>query len=164
VVLGPAEADLAGQQYKVNWNTGQPAIDPNKFYRIQVFGGAGQDTPLGFADVDPVNNGNQLKNVNTGEYIGLVDGRTLPIRFRIERGAFGTNCASDCAEASVPGTGGVVVTNTGFAGASFPSGWLPAPFTNVVVTIERVLAIFRRSEEPKTSKSESNGETENDPE
>ena len=33
-----------------------------------------------------------------------------------------------------------------------------------VVTIERVLAIFRRSEEPKTSKSESNGETENDPE
>jgi len=138
VVLGPAEADLAGQQYKVNWNTGQPAIDPNKFYRIQVFGGAGQDTPLGFADVDPVNNGNQLKNVNTGEYIGLVDGRTLPIKFRIERGAFGTNCASDCAEASVPGTGGVVVTNTGFAGASFPSGWLPAPFTNVVVTIERV--------------------------
>jgi len=138
IVLGPVEADLAGQQYKVNWNTGQPAIDPNKFYRIQVFGGAGQSTPLGFADVDPVNNGSQLKNVNTGEYIGLVDGRTLPIKFRIERGAFGTNCASDCAEASVPGTGGVVVTNTGFAGALFPSGWLPAGFTNVVVTIERV--------------------------
>src|SRR6185437_2026954 len=138
IVLGPVEADLAGQQYKVNWNTGQPAIDPNKFYRIQVFGGAGQSTPLGFADVDPVNNGSALKNVNTGEYIGLVDGRTLPIKFRLERGAFGTNCTSDCAEASVPGTGGVVVTNTGFAGALFPSGWLPAGFTDVVVTIERV--------------------------
>jgi len=136
---GPVTADLAGQQYKVNWDTRQSGISVDKFYRIQVFGGAGQSDPLGFADVDPVNNGSQLKNVNTNEYIGLVDGRTLPIKFRIERGAFGTNCASDCAEASVSGTGGgVVVTNTGFAGALFPSGWLRAGFTDVVVTIERV--------------------------
>ncbi len=137
VVLGPAVADLAGQQYKVNWNTGQPLIDPNQFYRIQVFGSLG-GTLLGFADVDPVNNGSQLKNVNTGEFIGLVDGRTLPIQFRIERGAFGTNCERDCAEASVGNAGLTVITNTGFAGALFPPGWLPAGFDNVVVTIERV--------------------------
>ena len=135
---GPVTADLAGQQYKVNWDTKQSAINPDKFYRIQVFGGAGQADPLGLADVDPVNNGSGLKNVNTNEYIGLVDGRTLPIKFRIERGAFGTNCTSDCVEASVSNAGGIVVTNTGFAGASFPSGWLPTAFTNVVVTIERV--------------------------
>ncbi|HXL51700.1 MAG TPA: hypothetical protein VN945_01100 [Gemmatimonadales bacterium] len=138
VVVLAVEADVAGQQYKVNWDTKQSGINPDLFYRIQVFGGAGQRDPLGFADVDPVNNGSGLKNVNTNEYIGLVDGRTLPIKFRIERGAFGTNCTSDCAETSVPGTGGVVVTNTGFAGALFPSGWLPAGFTDVVVTIERV--------------------------
>lgn len=135
---GPVTADVAGQQFKVNWDTRQSGITDDKFYRVQVFGGAGQRDPLGFADLDPVSNGSQLKNVNTGEYIGLVDGRTLPIKFRIERGAFGTNCTSDCAEASVPGTGGVVVTNTGFAGALFPSGWLPVGFTDVVVTIERV--------------------------
>ena len=34
--------------------------------------------------------------------------------------------------------GGIVVTNTGFAGASFPAGWLPVGFENVLVTIERV--------------------------
>jgi hypothetical protein len=134
---GPVTADLAGQQYKVNWDTRQSGISVDKFYRIQVFGSS-NGLLLGFADVDPVNNGSGLKNVNTNEYIGLVDGRTLPIKFRIERGAFGTNCTSDCAEANVSNAGGIVVTNTGFAGASFPSGWLPAPFTNVVVTIERV--------------------------
>jgi hypothetical protein len=131
-------ADLTGQQYSVNWDTKLSGLNPDLFYRIQVFGAPGQTDPLGFADLDPVNNGSALKNVNTGEYIGLVDGRTLPIKFRIERGAFGTNCTSDCAEANVSNAGGIVVTNTGFAGASFPSGWLPEGFTNVVVTIERV--------------------------
>lgn len=140
---GPVTADLTGQQYKVNWDTGQPAIDPSKYYRIQVFGSRG-GLLLGFADVDPVNNGSQLKNVNTGEYIGLVDGRTLPIKFRIERGAFGTNCAQDCAEASVTNDGGTVITNTGFAGALFPAFWIRPDVLerlgvdNVVVTIERV--------------------------
>jgi hypothetical protein len=140
---GPVTADLAGQQYKVNWDTRQSGISVDKFYRIQVFGSR-NGMLLGFADVDPVNNGSGLKNVNTNEYIGLVDGRTLPIKFRIERGAFGTNCVSDCAEGSVPATGGTVITNTGFAGALFPDGWIRPEvleqlgIDNVVVTIERV--------------------------
>jgi len=140
---GPVEADLVGQQYKVNWDTRQSAISPDNFYRIQVFGSRG-GLLLGFADVDPVNNGSGLKNVNTGEYIGLVDGRTLPIKFRIERGAFGTNCVRDCAEASVTNDGGTAITNTGFSGARFPALWIrPDVITrlgtdNVVVTIERI--------------------------
>jgi len=140
---GPAELDATGQQYRVNWDTRQPAIDTSKFYRILVRGTAGGDS-LGFADMDPVANGSKLKNVNTGEYIGLVDGRILPIKFRIERGAFGTNCSSDCAEASVTNDGGTVITNTGFAGALFPPLWIRPDvltrlgITNVVVSIERV--------------------------
>ena len=143
VVVLAADADLTGKQYMVNWNTGQPLIDPNKFYRIQVFGSR-NGLLLGWADVDPVNNGSGLKNVNTGEYIGLVDGRKLPIQFRIERGAFGTNCERDCAEASVSNAGGTVITNTRFAGALFPNGWIRPDVVkllgtdNVVVTIERV--------------------------
>jgi len=140
---GPVTADLAGQHYKVNWDTRQSGISPDNFYRIQVFGSLKGEL-LGFADVDPVNNGSGLKNVNTGEYIGLVDGRTLPIKFRIERGAFGTNCERDCVEASVTNDGGTVITNTGFSGALFTPLWIRPDVIkrlgtdNVVVTIERV--------------------------
>ncbi|HET7296435.1 MAG TPA: hypothetical protein VFI66_04795, partial [Gemmatimonadales bacterium] len=115
------------EQYHVDWHTDQPAIDTSKFYRIRVFGSPG-GLLLGFADMDPVAKGSQLKNVNTGEYIGLVDGRTLPLRFRIERGAFLPDfTCTDCAEATVTNDGATVVTNTGFAGAQFPAGWLTSP-------------------------------------
>lgn len=122
--------------YHVDWQTDQPPIDVTKFYRIQVFGSTG-GLRLGFADVQPVGSGGQMKKVDTGEFIGLVDGRTLPIQFRIENGAFlpDFNC-TDCAEQTITNAGGTVVTSTGFAGAQFPAGWLTSP-SSVVVTIER---------------------------
>lgn len=133
---GSATMDATGQKYAVQWHTDQsnPALELSRFYRIRVLLGTKE---IGYVDVDPVSNGSQLKNVNTGEYIGLVDGRTLPINFRIENGALCGEHA-DCAEQSVTNAGGTVVTNTDFAGAFFPQGWLPDGYTDVVVTIERV--------------------------
>lgn len=83
--------DQTGEQYHVNWKTDESDLVLTKEYRIRVLLGA---VELGYADVDPVSTGSQLKNVNTGEYIGLVDGRTLPIKFRVENGAacFGGEC------------------------------------------------------------------------
>src|SRR5712692_2186955 len=72
------------QHYIVNWHTDLSNLDPSLTYRILVSVGSKQ---LGFADVDVVSTGKQLRNVNTNEFIGLVDGRTLPIKFRIETGA-----------------------------------------------------------------------------
>ncbi len=72
------------QLYLVNWNAGDFSLDPASFYRIQVLVGGAE---LGYADVDVVDNGRDLRNVNTNQYISLVDGRTLPVKFRIERGA-----------------------------------------------------------------------------
>jgi len=93
---GSVKVSLTDQQYSVNWDTKAQALDVNKFYRIQVLVGS---TVLGFADVDPVSNGSQLKNVQTNEYIGLVDGRTLPVNFRIENralcGVDGSACAAE---------------------------------------------------------------------
>jgi hypothetical protein len=136
---GPVLFDGA-DHYQVDWHTDAPAINPALFYRIQVFSSiqafSSGTKPLGFADIDPVANGSQLKNVNTGEFIGLVDGRTLPIKFRIEQGAtcFGQ---TDCVEQTLgPSTSEQhVVTSTGFAGVSFPAGY----FTQTVtLTIHRV--------------------------
>jgi TolB protein len=76
----PTGAEL----YQADWHTDEFPLDPTKTYRIaiQVNG-----FTLGFADVDVVVSGKELKNVNTGEYIPLLEGRTLPIKFRIEAGA-----------------------------------------------------------------------------
>jgi hypothetical protein len=79
-----AASDPLAELYQANWRTGDFALDPTKPYRITVLVGA---IELGFADVDLVATGRELRNVNTGDYIPLLDGRTLPIKFRIERGA-----------------------------------------------------------------------------
>lgn len=76
------------ENYHVNWHTDEFELSTTGFYRVSVRAGI-YDVLLGFADVQPVSNGSGLKNVDTGEYIGLVDGRTLPIKFRIETGIVG---------------------------------------------------------------------------
>lgn len=84
-----AALDAGAEQYQVNWKV---PTSSTIFYRITVKVGS---TTLGFADVETASNASQLKNVATGEFIPLTDGRTLPIKFRVERYAL---CA-------VPGVG-----------------------------------------------------------
>ncbi|HEX6909570.1 MAG TPA: Ig-like domain-containing protein, partial [Longimicrobium sp.] len=78
-----ATVNLASQSYQANWHTGQYNLDPAKTYRISVYVGSFR---LGFADVDVVATGKELKNVDTQQFIPLQDDRTLPIKFRIETG------------------------------------------------------------------------------
>ena len=139
--FGPARMtlDASNQQYQLNWDTQASLLDATAFYRISVRGAA-RGTVLGFLDVDPVLGG--MKNVKTGDVFQFQDGRTLPIKVRIELGAFGSSNSSDQAEVVVPNvlpaTGLDVTTNTGFAGAHFSDGWLPAGIDQVVVIIERL--------------------------
>jgi hypothetical protein len=73
--------DAANEHYIVNWHTDEFNLDDGNTYRISV-SVDGQE--LGHADVDVVSSGNELKNVDTGLFVPLKDGRTLPIKFRIE--------------------------------------------------------------------------------
>ncbi len=113
--LVPA-VDRSSEQYQVNWKVPTSATI---FYRITVKVGT---TVLGFADVETGSNASQLKNVATNEYIPLVDGRTLPIKFRIERYALcrvpGTGpCTSAVIDPAVGGT-----VSTVLPGTNQPSG------------------------------------------
>src|SRR5438046_5904168 len=81
--------DAANQLYIVNWQTDQCTTGPctlpsGNVYRIRVLVAG---TELGHADVEVVPSQQEAKNVNTGEFFPLVDGRTLPVKFRIEQGA-----------------------------------------------------------------------------
>src|SRR5438094_526550 len=142
LVFGPAPMalDATNERYTRNWDTKSPTrLDPSKFYRILVRG-ASRGTALGFLDVDPVDQG--LKNLRTGEVVPFQNGRTLPIKVRIEDGAFGST-NPDHVERVVGNVATTVTTNTGFSGASFPDNWLPqgaldAGINQVVLLIERI--------------------------
>ncbi|MBK9030643.1 MAG: hypothetical protein IPL61_04770 [Myxococcales bacterium] len=118
---GTLSVDLAAEAYHVNWHTTDSELRSDTNYRIMVFAEA---QLLGFADVDVVDSGRQLRNVNTAEFIPLLDGRTLPIKFRIEEGAIDDvvdPCAGPVAFAD-PALEAVVRTALGL-----PSGELRGP-------------------------------------
>lgn len=98
---GGEKVQVGTSSYQVNWKTSQFNLDPARHYRISVYAGT---VLLGFADVDVVATGKELKNVNTQEYIPLQDDRTLPIKFRIETGIAGQVIVSP-ASAEVPAGG-----------------------------------------------------------
>ena len=83
--------DREREQYQVDWKTDEFALSDATNYRIVVRVSA---VLLGYVDVDVARNASQFKNLNTNEVIGLVDGRTLPIKFRAERGIPGRLAAS----------------------------------------------------------------------
>ena len=79
---------IQDQQYHVNWHTDEFDLNDASVYRISVRAGV-DGVLLGYADVQPAANGSGLKNLDNDEFMGLVDGRTLPIKFRIETGIVG---------------------------------------------------------------------------
>lgn len=63
-------------------------------YRILVesttLEGLGSSGTFGVADFQVGESGKDVNNLDTGETVGLKDGRTLPIKFRLDRGALQT--------------------------------------------------------------------------
>ncbi|HMB07105.1 MAG TPA: hypothetical protein VKP69_25655, partial [Isosphaeraceae bacterium] len=107
---------LTEEMYQVNWNTNN--LQAGKVYRLCIFGSAAGKW-LGFEDLTPVTGG--LKNVQTGEIIKFKQGRTVPVKFRIERGALSYDPANPDAigtEFTVDKTGGSI-TLTNEAGDTF---------------------------------------------
>jgi hypothetical protein len=74
--------------YQVNWQTAKFGLSTARLYRVHVRAGVG-GVLLGFFDVQLVENGSGFRNIDTGEKIGLLSGRTLPIKFRVESGIVG---------------------------------------------------------------------------
>jgi hypothetical protein len=89
-VLDPAVVgvDVHGHHYHTNWRT--ESFPSGEYYRVIVQEGG---AIWGYADVLIGATGRDFRGINRGEFAPLLDGRTLPIKFRIEQGA-------------QPGTGG----------------------------------------------------------
>ncbi len=125
-----SEVQTGDGQYHVNWHTSDDDLDPTCTYRIAIQGGSRQ---LGMADVDVVDNGSELKNVDTGEFIALLDDRTLPIKFFIGIGSQCERVDSDCGEGTAqPGENTTIVTKHGRAGVFIPAGAVDQAVTIII--------------------------------
>ena len=124
------------EHYAYNWKV--PTDASVTFYRIAVRVGTRQ---LGFADVETRANGGQLKNVTTGEFVPLQDGRTLPIKFRVERYALcetpgQPTCATEAVDLGSGGTVSTPLTDTGLeSGVVLPAQPPPTNGTAPTVTV-----------------------------
>ena len=142
LVFGPVPAalDATNQQYQINWDTkAPPGLDATQFYRIRVRGAAGKSV-LGSIDVDPVDQG--MKNLKTGDVVQFQDGRTLPIKFRIQQGE---QCTfnPDCVMQTV-GSGGATIVTSEAGGGVTGGGVLILPGAlnageEITVTISKLL-------------------------
>ena len=125
-----SEVELDDGQYHVNWHTPDDNLDATCTYRIAIIAGTRQ---LGMADVDVVDNGSELKNVDTDEFIPLLDDRTLPIKFFIGVGSQCERIDSDCGEGTAqPGENTTIVTKNGQAGVFIPAGAVDQPVTIII--------------------------------
>ena len=130
--------DDAGGHYVVNWHTdrcvwGACTLKTSNYYRIEI---RVAGVLLGLADVDPVKSASDLRNYTTGDAIPLVNGRTLPLKFRIERGAISVLAPGQAAP--ITSNGGTVATEGGTVALAIPEGALsgsePTPITVAPVT------------------------------
>jgi len=133
ITPGPMSLDATGEHYQVDWNTQATAVSISNTYRIEVFTASAL---LGFADVQPVSTGSALKNLETGDIVGLVDGRTLPIKVRIETGAlcFGFTLCTE--QTVVPSTSPQdVVLSPTTAAIEFPGGYFSQTTTVLIAQV-----------------------------
>ena len=77
--------------FLVRWKTDQfPGVVVDGVYRVSVYVPGRPGEPrvlLGLADVDVVKNQKAFKKVDRDEFVPLVDGRVLRIKFRVDRPA-----------------------------------------------------------------------------
>src|SRR5438445_2812210 len=138
--LETVRVDLVNQLYIVNWHTKAFNLNSACTYRIRFLVA---ELQLGIAEVDVVDNGAQLKRVDTDQFVPLLDDGTLPIKARVEFGAVtfaltgdATACrpGRDCGEAVVsPGQDAIVLTTAQTAGLFIPAAALRE---QIVVLIE----------------------------
>ena len=124
-----ADISVGGDNYNVNFQTGQYALESGRGYRICVQVGL---TDLGYRDIQPDDSGADIpRNPDQLPIYQFNNGSNIPIKVRIETGIFCQNDA-DCGEATLGADGGTFSTNSGYAGLYVPEGGLD-DYTNLVV-------------------------------
>ena len=132
---------LADEHYRVQVDTKELWAVAGGTYRFTVTVVGSQPVALGFVDIALLSG--SAKNAGTGDLVALQDGRTIPLKFRIEKGAtvpdgievFSETVVNDATGATIltGGTGG-----PGTFALQLPPDFLPPELGEVVITVEKV--------------------------
>jgi hypothetical protein len=116
-------ADASAQQYMVNWHTKSFTLDHSLLYRITT---KVLKTELGHIDVRIADNASVAAN---GADVVLVNGQTLPIKFRVEKGA--VYVVTPPKPGDPPAT---ITSSDGAVAMQIPAGALSEP---IAITIDK---------------------------
>lgn len=116
--------DEQDECYIVNWHLNNYELQDGAVYRITV---SVDGSSLGFADVQVFASGKELRNSATLDTIAIKDGRTLPVKFRIEQ--------SDCVYTIPPDEEVTITTPDNLVNMDIPAN---AVDENTTISIEPV--------------------------
>ncbi len=85
VTVSGVKVDVNGNHYQYNWRTDETAFPANVYYRVSVVenttGGV-----YGYVDVFLGSSGQGFHSIDQSQFTPLLDGRTVPVKFRIDSG------------------------------------------------------------------------------
>jgi hypothetical protein len=140
---GIIRAEPVGEFFHVNWHTDQFDLAVNTVYRIGVHVGG---TEVGYLEVMLVDNKSKLRSGGRDDLITLVNGRTAPIRFRIEEGLASQNDPDPPEPPAIPDgaiTGTVTdSTGAGIEGISVSAVLTAAPYTPISTAFTQADGIY----------------------
>jgi hypothetical protein len=123
---------VSGQHYGLDWSTSLFGIGNGKYVRLTVRAGLGSPIIFGYVDLYLDTNGKNLANAPANGAVGVRNGSTLAVKFRIEDGALcGNN--PECEEGFLTPAGGTFTLPDGTAGLQADAGDVQSGSANVVI-------------------------------
>lgn len=127
--------DQANQNYQLNWN--KPSLTAGNTYRawaLVTVAANASPLPLGYADVRVVANSKALKQVNLNQFVGLIAGNPLYLKFTVRTGiAAAISVALGSSVLAPGGTTTATATVTDLHGAALEGAtvnWAVTPAAN----------------------------------
>jgi hypothetical protein len=93
--VSPVEVDVNGNHYQANWKTDDVAFPSDAYYRVSVIDNA-TGYEFGHVDVFLGSTGRGFHSIDQSEFTPLLDGRTVPVKFRLDAGARPTTPVDAC--------------------------------------------------------------------
>jgi hypothetical protein len=86
VRVSPVEVDVNGNHYHANWKTDDVVFPSDAYYRVSVIDNA-TGYEFGHVDVFLGSTGRGFHTIDQDQFTPLLDGRTVPVKFRLDAGA-----------------------------------------------------------------------------